>query len=805
MFTWLARTFRNRRASSTRPRCCPRLELLEERCQPAPVVSYSSYLGGDSSDEVACVAIGPGGNIYLGGRANSDSGSYPSPFGAKTPQENGFVAEMNPAGQVVWATFIDSGIGGGNDTDGVLAIAVDGSGNVYATGGATLNGFATTGAVQTTCGTSGNAFVVKVDATTHAIDYYTYLGGNGPDIGLGIAADSAGDAFVTGYTTSTNFPTKNPLSGQESLQSNAGMDAFVTELNPTGSQRLFSTYLGGNQNGAGEAGATLSQGNAITLDTAGNIYLTGYTLAADFPSANPFQQNKDPGQNAFVTELHFTVSTGWHVLYSTFLGGSDSNSGNGIAVDSAGNILVAGETDMANFPLKNAFQKVINGNGETGGIEDAFVTKLNPNLTGSAQAVYSTYLGGHADDRAFGIAVDSAGNAYVTGMTMSADPIVGPEFPRVHPFQSSFSHGDTGAFVAEFAPTGKIVFSSFYGGGGETGDGIAADAFGDVVFVGDSPSAHLPTTPNAYQLTLPLTATDNGYVAMLAGTNHSYTGTDAAGDLISVKLSGPGAIDVVPTSTGSLQTISLKGTSSTRSTLTIKVTNEGGGGIVDLGSITGTGLKAIAAPSTDLTGSGIDLPGGLGSLTLHQIAKGTTIDVGGSLNLLHAARIGTAIIEATRIKKLTVTGDKRLGLSGDFTAGLTLTGTGTALGTVSISGQVSGSHIEVQAGSVTSFKAAAFVNKSTLFLGLSGILTVGARLGTFTITGPSAAFANSNVSASVVGTVLLTSVQTGNGGHAFGITGGQSIGKVKVTSPPFTYNPRGPASQNSGDFVVQLG
>jgi hypothetical protein len=703
---------------------------------------------------------------------------------------------------------------------------VDPSGNVYATGTTErASGIATPGAAQTTFGGWSDAFVMKLSASG-AVSYVTYVGGEGLDVANAIAVDRFGNAFITGYTVSSRFPTRDPLPGQGALHAGSGMDAFVVEVNPTGSQFLFSTYLGGSANGPGENGSTKSHGNAIALDAAGNVYLTGYTLAADFPTVNAFQPVKGTGINVFVTEIKADHSA---IVYSTFLGGTgisnDLNIGNGIAVDRLGNILVAGDTDGVNFPLKNAFQTKLNGTGLPAN-DDAFVAKLNPHLAGAAQLVYSTYIGGGAIDYATCIAVDDAGNAYVTGHANS-DTIMG-HFPLVRPFQSRFV---AGAFVAGLSPTGAMLFNSYYGGGGEVGEGIAVDGFGNVVFVGNTDSARLPTTANAFEPSFP-GGSDSGFVAVLAGGNRTFTGTDRDGDLYTVQLTGPGALSVVQDDNGSgrgpIRAIYLTGTSPAASVLTILVTRAGGDGLVNVGTITGSGLLSIVAGSCDLVGRGIDLSGALVSLTIHDvgggasvlaaglptqftsiqahvIGDGATIAVGSGLSVLRAARVGAATITAPQIVTLIVSGDKALGIRGDLAAHLVLTGGGTALGTAAVAGAVVGANIEVRAGSVTAFTAGAFLN-STLFLGQGGKLTTGARLGTFTMTGlsGSAAFVNSNVAAWAIGGVSLSSVQTSNGGVAFGIQAHLSIASVVVTSPRFVYDPRLKTPQGVGDFTVTL-
>jgi hypothetical protein len=238
--------------------------------------------------------------------------------------------------------------------------------------------------------------------------YSTYLGGSAYDYGSGIAVDGAGHAYVTGWTTSANFPTMNPLQ-----PASGGLYVFVAKLNPAGSALVYSTYLGG---GADEGGG-------IAVDSSGNAYVTGLTESTDFPTMNPLQPSFGGVSDAFVAKLN---PTGSALVYSTYLGGSGIDNGTGISVDNSGNAYVTGYTFSANFPLMNPLQATPGG----GGYGDAFVAKLDS--TGSA-LVYSTYLGGSGDDYGAGIAVDSPGNAYVTGSTDSND------FPTMNPLQPTLT------------------------------------------------------------------------------------------------------------------------------------------------------------------------------------------------------------------------------------------------------------------------------------------------------------------------------------------------------------------------------
>jgi len=237
--------------------------------------------------------------------------------------------------------------------------------------------------------------------------YSTLLGGSDYDQAFSIAVDSAGNAYVTGETSSRDFPTVNALQP-------ISRSIFLTKLNAAGSALIYSTYLGGI---TGEQAAF-----GIAVDSVGNAYLTGYTFALDFPTVNALQPQNGGRNDAFVTKLD---STGSALIYSTYLGGSRSEFGSSIATDSAGNAFVTGNTTSRDFPRANAMQP-----NHGGGADDAFVTKIN--ATGSA-FFYSTYLGGGLDDFGSGIAVDVEGNAYVTGNTTSVD------FPTQNALQASFS------------------------------------------------------------------------------------------------------------------------------------------------------------------------------------------------------------------------------------------------------------------------------------------------------------------------------------------------------------------------------
>jgi hypothetical protein len=300
------------------------------------------------------------------------------------------------------------------------------------------------------------------------LEYSTYLGGSGDDQGTAISVDSEGNAYMAGITDSVDLPTMN------ASQPNFGggtEDTFVAKLDPSGSRLLYLTYLGGGD---------LDTATGMAIDSAGNAYVTGFTRSTNFPTLDALQPNNRGRFNGFVTKL----GPAGTLIYSTYLGGATSDSASGIAVDSAGNIYVAGIATSANFPVVNAVQANLNG------ASDLYVAKLNPS---GDQLMYSTFLGGSQEDAATAVAVDSSGNVYVTGATLSAD------FRTANAIQSAHGGGIFDSFVVKLNPSGSLVYSTYLGGGGgDRGFRVAADSSGNAYVVGDTFSTNFPTA-NALQ------------------------------------------------------------------------------------------------------------------------------------------------------------------------------------------------------------------------------------------------------------------------------------------------------------------
>jgi len=463
------------------------------------VLSYSTYLGGSSQDVGQAIAVDGSGNAYVTGSTASTDFPTANPLqatnhgGPSATPLDAFVAEINAAGSaLVYSTYL-----GGSGNDVGQGIAVDGSGNAYVTGWTGSTDFPTVNPLQATnnawnTASQGTSFVAKLNAAGSALVYSTYLGGTSSlgnpskDVGQAIAVDASGNAYVTGLTTTTDFPTVNPL--QATNNASIYGTSFVAKLNAAGSALIYSTYLGGS-------GADVGQ--AIAADASGNAYVTGTTSSSNFPTVNPLQATDKTSIStlgtSFVAKLN---AAGSALVYSTYLGGSDSDQGIGIAVDSFGNAYVTGITTSNDFPTVNPIQATIKGFHDPAYQGTSFVAKLN--AAGSA-LVYSTYLGGSIADQGLGIAVDDSGNAYVTGWTLSDD------FPTVNPLQAMSHQGVEDAFIAEINAAGSaLVYSTYLGGSTHNeGLGIAVDSSGNAYVTGYTESTDFPTAN-------PLQATNHG-------------------------------------------------------------------------------------------------------------------------------------------------------------------------------------------------------------------------------------------------------------------------------------------------------
>lgn len=370
---------------------------------------YSTYLGGGGPDEGHGIGVDVQGNAYITG--NSGSIDFPLKNAIQaTPGGSGdaFLAKLNATGSaLIYCTYL-----GGSGEDTGSAVAVDAAGNAYVTGSTFSNDFPTTNPYQSVKGAQEDAFVAKMNPAGTAWVYSTYLGGNNVDQGNSIAVDSAGNAYVAGYTASSNFPVQSPF---QSLNAANSVDAFVTKLNPAGSALVYSTYLGGS---------STDYATAIAVDSSGSAYVTGIVTSDDFPLANPIDSKlgSHAVDDVFVTKFN---PSGSGLVYSTYLGGASADDAYAIAVDHAGNAWITGRTNSSDFPLTNPIQA-------TRFAFDMFITEID--ASGSTK-LFSTFLGGTGSESGRGIAVDQLGNVHIAGEGTSTD------FPVVNPVQGSNGGG----------------------------------------------------------------------------------------------------------------------------------------------------------------------------------------------------------------------------------------------------------------------------------------------------------------------------------------------------------------------------
>jgi hypothetical protein len=455
---------------------------------PPPLV-YSTYLGGSCEDRGYDIAVDSLGHVYVTGQIASvdfpttpgayDRSNNDSPPGCQINDYTGeaFISKLSADGStLLYSTYL-----GGNSEDAGYAITVDGNGNVFLTGKTYSTDFPTTpGALDASLGGGRDAFVAKLNATGDDLVYSTYLGGSSWEYGLDIAVDAQGYAYITGFTHG-GFPT---TPGVWQPSPGGSIDGFVVKLNLDGSAMVYSTYLGGSSNDGGQS---------IAVDHNGHAHITGGTHSTDFPTANPLQPAKAGGiSDAFVAKLKTDASG---LEYSTYLGagagGGGGEAGYGIAIDKAGNAYVAGATDATDFPTVAPIQPIYGG-----GDLDAFLAKIHAN--GKA-LVYSTYYGGNGTDRGLGIGIDRAGAAYITGYTSSTDlaivdPLQAANAGGYDAFLAKVNHAGRALVFSSYL--GGSADDNLYGPW--QGDaGLAVHSTGKVYLTGLTASRDFPTTPGA--------------------------------------------------------------------------------------------------------------------------------------------------------------------------------------------------------------------------------------------------------------------------------------------------------------------
>jgi VCBS repeat-containing protein len=341
------------------------------------------------------------------------------------------------------------------------------------------------------------------------LDYTTFLGGTGYDTIQGVAADSAGSVYVTGYAGSTDFPTT--VGALDEAHDGGTYDMYVAKLSPDGSSLVYSTFIGGTGN---------DTASDIEVDASGNVYVVGTSNSTDMATVNAFQDSPTGTNSAFLFKLN---STGDTLLYASFLGGAGTEIGSDLVLDGADNVYIAGSTTSANLPLQDAYDTTL------GGSQDAFIARFDPSQTGADSLIYSSYFGGNGSDDIRGIALDSSGNIVVAGRTSSTD------LDTLNAYQSTLGGGDD-AFVAKFTGDGSTLMYSTYLGGGamDYAEAVAVDASGSI-YVGGRTNGAFATTAGAFDTTAGGSAdgfvtkidpTSSGSASLVYSTHLGGTGFD---------------------------------------------------------------------------------------------------------------------------------------------------------------------------------------------------------------------------------------------------------------------------------------
>jgi len=440
-----------------------------------PSLVYSTYLGGTGDDQGSSIAIDAGNNIYVAGTTNS--ANFPTQgaaFPNKAALSDIFVTKIAAnGGSIIYSTYI-----GGSGQDRGDGIAVDSSGSAYVVGrvDSSSTNFPTTPGVIGPAYRGGDfdGIAFKLNPQGNGLSYSTYIGAEDNDSTEGVAVDSNGSAYLTGGTKSQGFPVTG--GGFQTTRS-GDTDGYLMRLNATGTALLYSTYIGGSGT---------DRGSGVAIDSNGNAYVAGYTSAPDFPTEDAFQNSFGGSFDAFVAKIDTNANGAASLIFCSYFGGTGDDKAYGVALDNGGNnIYVTGQTSSNNLPVLNPAQPAF------GGSFDAFVAKISS----AGTKVYATYLGGTGDDRGTGIAVNSAGSAYITGFTSSTN------FPTVTPLQIA-NGGGFDAFVAKLNPAGSAFLYSTYLGGsanesntttGTSTNPIALDSSSDAYITGFTSSTNFPT------------------------------------------------------------------------------------------------------------------------------------------------------------------------------------------------------------------------------------------------------------------------------------------------------------------------
>jgi uncharacterized protein (TIGR03437 family) len=607
-----------------------------------PVIDYSTYLGGNAQDVAGDIAVDNSGNMYVTGSLQSPQ--YPSlnPFQqASETDQLMVIAKIAAAGNaLIWYTYV-----GGTALNDGEKIALDSSGNSYVAGFTSSTDFPTLNAAQPVFGGgSENAVIVKVDGNGKLV-YSTYLGGDNQERAQGLAVDSTGAAFVSGFTYSVDFPVTNAIQPTTTGRP----DAFLAKLSPAGDHFLFATYLGGS-------GA--DYGQRVDLDNNGNPVVVGSTSSTDFPLVHPLQSNLGPltasPVGGFVTKFS---SAGDKLLYSTFLGGDAPYSSlYQVKLDPFNNIWVAGQVTGPGLATKNPIQGSF-----AGGEWDLVIAELSAD---GGSLLFSSYFGGSNVEVPAGLASDSSGNIYISGFTYSTD------FPvknSLQPFVSATQGFADDTFLVDISSAGALIYSTLIGGHGDNrNSGVAVDGQGAVYLAGYTSALDFPLK-NPLQATYgggpsdmyivrlaPEAAPSSPFIANPATVSFRYVTGDPnpPSQTVSVTNSG-GAVSFSPSSTTAWLNVMASSTV-TPATLTISVNPTGLNpanytGAIQIDSQTSVQVSlSVLAPAPPVTAiSPTSVP--VGSATTVITIKGSGFQQGAMVQL-NGAALSTTFVDSNTLQ-----------------------------------------------------------------------------------------------------------------------------------------------------------
>ncbi|MCX6583196.1 MAG: SBBP repeat-containing protein [Candidatus Aminicenantes bacterium] len=424
---------------------------------PVVTLEYSTYLGGSSDEYYASGAVDNTGHIYMTGYTHSVD--FPTRNAYQSSKLNGydaFLTKFTADGSgLVFSTYV-----GGNNDDKGTRIVVSSTGDIYISGYTNSTNFP---AVNPLAG-DYDTFCCRFDADGNFLGG-RLVGGSGTDLNNAIAINKSNHVYLTGWTSSLNYPLKNPY--QNILQGNHH-DIYICKFDPGLTEIEYSTYLGGK---GGDSG-----GAELVVDDFDYIYLQGVTSSSNLPLKNAWQKTYAGG--LYDTYLCKIKPDGSDLVFSTYLGGSGTDYGHGIAVDENGGIIVGGDTHSSDFPVKSPYQGTKRGN------PDSYVSKFSPD---GSELIYSTLLGG-SNSNCYGfMTADRAGYVYISGSTNS------PDFPTVNPYQSSLA-GGLDAFLSILDKDGsKLLYSTYFGGtGADHIANIFLDLNGNIYVAGATYSSNFP-------------------------------------------------------------------------------------------------------------------------------------------------------------------------------------------------------------------------------------------------------------------------------------------------------------------------